>query len=68
MPKNVQQCLRIITINLCDEYPKNKKTLLNKWIRILSNIKADILFFQEIKYYNLEKLVTALDLKILNMV
>jgi len=67
MPKQIHQCLRIITINLCDEYPKNKIILINEWIRILSNIKADILFFQETKYYDLEKLVNALDLKILNI-
>ena len=67
MPEKIHKCLRIITINLCDEYPKNKITLLNEWIKILSNIKADILFFQEIKYYYLEKLVNVLDLKILNI-
>lgn len=67
MSKKIQQSLRIITINLCDEYPKKKITLLNEWIRILSNIKADILFFQEIKYYDIEKLVNVLNLKILNI-
>lgn len=59
--------LRILTMNLCYEYPGKKTTLLNKWITILSKIKGDIIFLQEINYYNLEKLANELNLKILNI-
>jgi endonuclease/exonuclease/phosphatase family metal-dependent hydrolase len=59
--------LRIITINLCDEYPGKKTTLLNKWINILSKVKGDIIFLQEINSFNLEKLTNDLGLKMLNI-
>jgi endonuclease/exonuclease/phosphatase family metal-dependent hydrolase len=63
MGKNI----RILTINLCDEFSGKKTLLLNKWILILSKIKADILFLQEVASYNIENLSDALGLKILNM-
>lgn len=59
--------LRILTINLCDEFPGKKTILLNKWIAILSKIKGDILFLQEINSYNIESLANSLGLKILNI-
>ena len=59
--------LRILTINLCDEFPGKKTILLNKWIAILSKIKGDILFLQEINSYNVESLANSLGLKILNI-
>lgn len=40
---------------------------MNKWILILSKIKGDILFLQEVNSYNIERLATALGLKILNV-
>ena len=59
--------IRILTINLCDEFPGKKTILLNKWIVILSKVKGDILFLQEVNSYNIERLATALGLKILNV-
>lgn len=59
--------IRILTINLCDEFPGKKTILLNKWIFILSKIKGDILFLQEVNSYNIERLANALGLKILNV-
>lgn len=59
--------LRILTMNLCEENPGKKTLLINKWIAILSYIKGDILFLQEIGAYNLEKLSNALGLKLLNI-
>lgn len=59
--------LRVITINLCYEYPGKKGTLLNKWINILKKIDADVLFLQEINNYNLEKIANELGLKLLNL-
>jgi endonuclease/exonuclease/phosphatase family metal-dependent hydrolase len=59
--------IRILTINLCDEFPGKKTILLNKWILILSKIKGDILFLQEVNSYNIERLANALGLKILNV-
>lgn len=59
--------LRILTINLCAEFPGKKTILLNKWILILSKIKGDILFLQEINPYNIERLANSLGLKILNV-
>ena len=59
--------IRILTINLCDEFPGKKTILLNKWIVILSKIKGDILFLQEVNSYNIERLANALGLKILNV-
>ena len=58
---------RILTLNLCYEYPGKKRNLLKKWIKILSEIKGDIIFLQEINYYNVEKLAQELGLKILNL-
>jgi endonuclease/exonuclease/phosphatase family metal-dependent hydrolase len=52
---------------LCDEFPGKKTILLNKWILILSKIKGDILFLQEVNSYNIERLANALGLKILNV-
>ena len=63
----MERTLRILTINLCDESPGKKPTLLNKWITILSKIKGDILFLQEANSYNIEKLAAELGLKILNV-
>ena len=59
--------LRIITANMCNEYPGKKKTLLNKWIKILCKMKGDIIFLQEIHNYNFIKLVDNMGLKILNI-
>ena len=59
--------IRTLTINLCDEFPGKKTILLNKWIVILSKIKGDILFLQEVNSYNIERLATSLGLKILNI-
>ena len=58
---------RILTVNLCYEYPGKKRNLLKKWIKILTEIKGDIIFLQEINYYNVEKLAQELGLKILNL-
>jgi endonuclease/exonuclease/phosphatase family metal-dependent hydrolase len=63
----MKHTIRILTINLCDEFPGKKTILLNKWILILSKIKGDILFMQEVNSYNIERLATALGLKILNV-
>ena len=63
----MERTLRILTINLCDESPGKKTTLLKKWIVILSKIKGDILFLQEANSYNIEKLASELGLKILNV-
>jgi len=59
--------IRILTINLCDEFPGKKSILLNKWILILSKIKGDILFLQEVNSYNIERLANTLGLKMLNI-
>lgn len=59
--------IRILTINLCDEFPGKKTILLNKWVVILSKIKGDILFLQEVNSYNIERLATSLGMKILNV-
>lgn len=59
--------LRILTLNLCYECGKKKNILINKWIEILSKIKGDILFIQEITSFNLEKLASNLGLKILSI-
>ena len=63
----MKHTIRILTINLCDEFPGKKTILLNKWIEILSQIKGDILFLQEVNSYNIERLANALGLKILNV-
>ena len=61
------QNLRILTINMCDEFSGKKTLLLNKWVLILSKIKADILFLQEVTSYNIVSLSDSLGLKILNI-
>ena len=61
------QNLRILTINLCDEFSGKKSSLLNKWLLILSKIKADILFLQECASYDIVSLSNSLGLKILNI-
>lgn len=61
------QNLRILTINLCDEFSGKRSLLLNKWIFILSKIKGDILFLQECASYNIVSLATSLGLTILNI-
>jgi endonuclease/exonuclease/phosphatase family metal-dependent hydrolase len=59
--------LRIITINLCNEQPGRKTILLNKWIKILSKIKGDVIFMQEVRAFNLEKITHELGMKLLNI-
>jgi endonuclease/exonuclease/phosphatase family metal-dependent hydrolase len=59
--------LRIITINLCNEYPGKKDGLLTRWINILTKTKGDVIFLQEIQSYNLEKLISKLNMKILDI-
>jgi endonuclease/exonuclease/phosphatase family metal-dependent hydrolase len=59
--------LRVITMNLCNENPMKKGTLINKWITVFTKMKGDILFLQEINSYNLEKLVGELGMKLLNI-
>jgi endonuclease/exonuclease/phosphatase family metal-dependent hydrolase len=59
--------LRILTLNMCSEYPGNKSIVLDKWIAILSKIEGDVLFLQEIESYNVERLAGALGLKILTI-
>jgi endonuclease/exonuclease/phosphatase family metal-dependent hydrolase len=61
------QNLRILTINLCDEFSGKKSSLLNKWVFILSKIKGDILFLQECASYDIVSLSASLGLEILNM-
>ena len=57
--------LRIATINLCDENPMSKTTLIKKWIAELLKLRVDILFIQEI--FNIEKFATDLGMKLLNI-
>ena len=57
--------LRITTINLCDENPMSKTTLIKKWIAELLKLRVDILFIQEI--FNIEKFATDLGMKLLNI-
>jgi len=57
--------LRIATINLCDENPMSKTTLIKKWIAELLKLRVDILFIQEIYKYNIEKMAADLGLKLL---
>ena len=59
--------LKVVTINMCTEFPEKKQTLLDKWIFILSQIKADIIFLQEMESFNIERLANALGLKILTI-
>ena len=59
--------LKVVTINMCSEFPGHKTTLLDKWVFILSQIKGDIIFLQEIDSFNIEKLADELGLKILNV-
>ena len=57
--------LRIATINLCDENPMSKTTLIKKWIAELLKLRVDILFIQEIYKYNIEKMTADLGMKLL---
>jgi endonuclease/exonuclease/phosphatase family metal-dependent hydrolase len=57
--------LRILTLNMCSEYPGNKNILLNKWIAVLSEMEGDVLFLQEMELYNVERMANELGLKIL---
>ena len=59
--------LRVLTINMCNEYPGKKNTLLNKWINIFSKIKGDVVFLQEISKFNVEKIANELNLKVLHI-
>lgn len=59
--------IRIATINLCDENPTKKSTLVTEWITVLSKCNIDILFIQEIYKYNIEKIASELGLKLLNI-
>ena len=59
--------LRIITINLCDEFQGKKTTLLRKWINILNKAKGDIIFLQEINSFDLAKLTSELGMRLLNI-
>lgn len=59
--------LRVLTLNMCSEYPGRKNTILNIWISILSKLGADILFLQEMHLYNIERLADELGLKIINI-
>ena len=59
--------LKIVTINLCEEFPGSKPGLLNRWIFILSQVKGDIVFLQEINSYHFERLSKELGLEILNI-
>ena len=59
--------IRIATINLCDENPTKKSTLITEWITVLSKCNIDILFIQEIYKYNIEKIASELGLKLLNI-
>jgi endonuclease/exonuclease/phosphatase family metal-dependent hydrolase len=63
----MRHLLRVLTLNMCSEYPGRKNTLLKKWIDILSGIEADILFLQEMDLYNVERLAVELGLKILTI-
>lgn len=59
--------IRVATINLCDENPIKKSTLITKWLYVLSKFNIDILFLQEIYTYNIEKIASKLELKLLNI-
>lgn len=59
--------MRVVTINLCQEFPGKKKDLIKKWITLFRKIKGDILLLQEIQNYNMVSLASALNLKILNI-
>jgi len=63
----MKQIIRIATINLCDENPVKKSTLIIEWITVLSKFNIDILFIQEIYTYNVEKIASELGLKLLNI-
>lgn len=59
--------LRVITMNLCNENPIKKTTLINRWINIFTKMKGDVIFLQEINSYNMEKMVGELGMKLLNI-
>ena len=63
----MKHSLRIATVNLCYENPISKTTLTTEWITVLSELKIDILFIQEIYAYNIEKMASELEMKILNI-
>ena len=63
----MRHVLRVSTLNMCSEYPGRKNTLITKWINILLEIDADILFLQEMDFYNVERLADKLGLKILTI-
>ena len=52
---------------MCTEFPERKPALLDKWIFIISQIKADIIFLQEMESFNIERLANSLGLKILTI-
>ena len=58
---------KVVTLNLCSEFPGRKPTLMDKWVFILSQVKGDIIFLQEVTDYNIEQLADDLGLKILNV-
>jgi hypothetical protein len=53
---------------MCTEFPERKPELLDKWISVLSQIKADIIFLQEIETFNVERLANCIGLKLLTIV
>lgn len=59
--------LKVVTLNMCTEFPERKPALLDKWIFVLSQIKGDIIFLQEMESFNVERLANALGLKILTI-
>ena len=59
--------LKVVTVNMCTEFPDRKPALLDKWIFVLSQIKADIIFLQEMETFNIERLANSLGLKILTI-
>jgi len=59
--------LRILTLNMCTEYPGNKNLLLDKWIGILLKMEGDVLFLQEMELYNIERMAGELGMKILTI-
>ena len=59
--------IKVVTANMCTEFPERKPELLEKWISVLSQIKADIIFLQEIESFNVERLANGLGLKLLTI-
>ena len=52
---------------MCAEFKGRKEALLNKWIFILSEMKGDIIFLQEMHLFNIERVAEELGLKILTI-